>query len=153
MRYAASSLLGTVLLQVTGQRHSKVKCSARGSRQQETEQPPIPLGLSHTKVGPMPLPASPLWGWARQAVPWGQTCCCRRTKSEGKIQSKSCFHLRLLSQQAYKRVSRSFAKLKCLEKPKEVHAAFPSKGCALPPLPTKPPWEVSDSIFFLQKSD
>lgn len=58
--------------------------------------------------------------------------------------------------------SRSFLKLKCLEKPKAVKAAFPSRGSVvLRALPqgeysaSRPParWEVSEPTFCLGKSD
>lgn len=103
----------------TGQRHLEVKCLATGSCQQETEQPPIPLGTSHTKVGPLSgsLPAPrqhphqrPLVGLSMT----GNTSGARlihseeldlRTGSEGGgergKQSNPCFLLRLLFQEAY----------------------------------------------------
>lgn len=82
-------------------------------------------------------------------------------EQEGKKQSNPCFHLQLLSQEAYiyikknfkKRVSRSFVKLKCLKKPKEVEGVLPSKACVPLPLPTSTPGKSPNPLFFLWKSD
>lgn len=120
---------------------------------------PDPLGTSLSKAGSSP-PASPCGAEHDRQPPWGQTHSTLRSwvyenkEREGKSQSDPSVH-QLLSQGLLKKqVSRSLVKLKCLEKPKEVEAASPSKGCVLlPPTPDLPPGKSLNPLFFLQESD
>lgn len=103
----------------TGDRVASYPLAPASARRARLCKHPL-LGLSMTGRRPG-VRLTPLW-------------VCKTKEREGKNQSDPRFH-QLLSQGLFffKKVSRSFVKLKCLEKPKEVEAASPSKGCVLLP--------------------
>lgn len=107
-----------------------------------------PLGTGLSKAGSS-LPASPCGAEHDRQPPWGQTYSTLRSwvyenKERGEKPKRPSLPPTAISRPIKKKVSRSLVKLKCLEKPKEVEAASPSKGCVLPP-----PRKSLNPLFFL----